>query len=123
MTDLLGLAWSAVRSHRLRSILSMIGIAIGVGSVVLLTSIGEGTKIFIIDQFTQFGANMMVVSPGKSETIGIPGLLGGTTRPLTIQDSVAIGRLPEIEFAAPVAFGNARVEAGQRGWALVENLQ
>ena len=83
-------------------------------SVVLLTSIGEGTKVFIIDQFTQFGANMMVVSPGKSETLGIPGLLGGTTRPLTIQDSVAIGRLPEIEFAAPLAFGNARVEAGQQ---------
>lgn len=115
MTDLLALAWSAVRSHRLRSVLSMIGIAIGVGSVVLLTSIGEGTKVFIIDQFTQFGANMMVVSPGKSETLGIPGLLGGTTRPLTIQDSVAIGRLPEIEFAAPLAFGNARVEAEQRG--------
>ena len=115
MADLVGLAWSAVRSHRLRSILSMIGIAIGVGSVVLLTSIGEGTKVFMVDQFTQFGTNMLVVTPGKSETLGIPGLLGGTTRALTIQDAIAIERLAEIEFAAPMAFGNARVEAGQRG--------
>lgn len=115
MADLIALALSSLRSHRLRSALSTLGIAIGVGSVVLLTSIGEGTRQFILDQFTQFGTNIIAINPGKSETVGIPGVLGGTTDPLTISDAMAIERLPQVESVVPLAFGSARVEAGNRG--------
>jgi putative ABC transport system permease protein len=115
VADLLRLAAHAVRSHRLRSLLSIIGIAIGVGSVILLTSIGEGTKVYLIDQFTQFGTDIVVVTPGKTETVGIPGILGGTTHPLTVEDAMALERLPQVVHAAPMAFGTARVEGGQRG--------
>ena len=64
----------ALRAHRLRSFLSMLGIAIGVAAVILLTSIGEGTRVYMVAQFTQFGTNLLAVNPGKSKTIGIPGV-------------------------------------------------
>ena len=115
MTDLFALALSAVRAHKLRSFLSTLGIAIGVGSVVLLTSIGEGTRQFMIDQFTQFGTNIIAVHPGKAQTVGIPGMLGGTTNPLTLEDALAIDRLPQIDKAVPMAMASARVEAGELG--------
>jgi putative ABC transport system permease protein len=115
MTDLLALALSAVRAHKLRSFLSTLGIAIGVGSVVLLTSIGEGTRQFMIDQFTQFGTNIIAVHPGKAQTIGIPGMLGGTTHPLTLEDALAIDRLPQVDKAVPMSMASARVEAGELG--------
>jgi len=52
--DLLRLAWSAIVLHRLRSALTMLGIVIGITSVILLTSLGEGTRRYILAEFTQF---------------------------------------------------------------------
>ncbi len=115
MSDLARLALAALRAHRLRSALSMLGIAIGIASVILLTSIGEGTRDYVLDQFTQFGTNLIAINPGKSKTLGIPGVLGGTTHKLTIDDSEALARLPFIEHAIPVAMGMARIEAGELG--------
>jgi putative ABC transport system permease protein len=113
--DLLHLASGALRAHRLRSFLSMLGIAIGVAAVILLTSIGEGTRVYVVSQFTQFGTNIIAVNPGKSKTFGIPGVLGGTTRKLTIDDAEALTRVHGVETVVPVTMGNARVEAGERG--------
>src|SRR5262245_17946023 len=115
MRDLIRLALSAVLSHRLRSALSMLGIAIGIASVILLTSIGEGTRRYMVGQFTQFGTNLMGIHPGKSETLGIPGVLGGTTHKLTLDDAAAVTRLPGVVEVVPVAVGSARVEARGRG--------
>ena len=113
--ELLYLAIGALVGHRLRSALSMLGIAVGVASVILLTSIGEGTRAYLLGQFTQFGTHLLVVTPGKSQTLGLPGVFGGTTHQLTIADAVALDRLPEVEVAMPMAFGQARVEAAGRG--------
>ncbi len=115
MGDLFHLAAGALRAHRLRSFLSMLGIAIGVAAVILLTSIGEGTRVYMVSQFTQFGTNILAINPGKSKTIGIPGALGGTTRKLTIDDAEALFRVPGVETVVPVVMGNARVQAGERG--------
>jgi putative ABC transport system permease protein len=112
--DLIRLALGAVRAHRLRSFLSMLGIAIGVAAVILLTSIGEGTRVYVLSQFTQFGTNIMAVNPGKSKTLGIPGVLGGSQRKLTLDDAEALARIPGIETMVPVTMGLARVEAGGR---------
>ncbi len=105
--------------QRLRSALSVLGIAIGIASVILLTSIGEGTRRYMIAEFTQFGTNLLAVNPGKSETIGVPGVLGGSTRQLTLGDAEALARLPGVEAVTPVAFGTARVEAYERGRSVV----
>jgi putative ABC transport system permease protein len=114
MRDLIRLAFGAVLSHRLRSGLSMLGIGIGIASVILLTSIGEGTRRYMVGMFTQFGTNLMGINPGKSKTSGIPGMFGGTTHKLTIDDALALKRLAGVEVAMPVAFGSARVEAPGR---------
>jgi putative ABC transport system permease protein len=113
--DLVRLAFGALRAHRLRSFLSMLGIAIGVAAVILLTSIGEGTRVYILSQFTQFGTNILAVNPGKAKTLGIPGVLGGTTHKLTIDDAEALTRIPGVETVVPFAMGQGRVEAGERG--------
>jgi putative ABC transport system permease protein len=113
--DLGSIALGAVRGHRLRSFLSMLGIAIGIAAVILLTSIGEGTRRYMIAEFTQFGTNVLAVNPGKTETAGIPGVFGGTTHKLTIDDAQSLARLPGVEKVVPVAMGQARVEAGARG--------
>jgi putative ABC transport system permease protein len=115
MRDLIRLALSSVLSHRLRSVLSMLGIGIGIASVILLTSIGEGTRRYLMGMFTQFGTNIIAVNPGKSETTGIPGAFGGTTHKLTVDDALALSRLSGVEVVMPLAFGSARVEANGRG--------
>jgi putative ABC transport system permease protein len=72
-----------------------------------------------VQEFTQFGTNHLQINPGKVETMGIPGVMGGTTHKLTIEDSEALRRIPGVEKAVPVAFGQARVEADGRGRSVV----
>ena len=105
----------AIRGQRLRSFLSALGVAIGVTAVIVLTSLGEGTRDYIVGQFTQFGTSIVAVNPGKVKTLGVPGALGGTTHKLTIDDAEALRRIPNVEEVVPVAFGQARVEGGGRG--------
>ncbi len=112
MRDLLIFALRTVAAQRLRSALSVLGIAIGIGSVILLTSIGEGTRRYVLDQFSQFGTNILAINPGKTKTSGIPGIFGGSTRPLTIDDSEALLRIRGVEAVVPVAYGTARVSGG-----------
>ncbi len=115
LVEQLRFAAAALVGHRLRSALSIVGVGIGVAAVVLLTSLGEGVRQYIVGQFTQFGTNLVAVSPGKVKTFGIPGVLGGTTHKLTIEDAEALRRLVGVECVVPVAFGQALVEAGGRG--------
>jgi putative ABC transport system permease protein len=112
--DVFRLTWGAVRAHRLRTFLTMLGIAIGTASVILLTSIGEGMRYFILHQFTQFGTNLISIHPGKTQTFGVPGL-ASTTRKLTIDDAEQLRRVHGVERIVPIVFGSARVEYGNRG--------
>jgi putative ABC transport system permease protein len=105
----------ALRGQRLRSFLSAVGVAIGVASVILLTSLGEGTRAYIVNQFTQFGTSLIGINPGKVETVGIPGIFQGTTHKLTIDDSEALRRVPGVNEVVPLVVGHARVEGGGRG--------
>ncbi len=119
MRDLFTLTAGALVSHRLRSLLSMLGIAVGIGSVVLLTSIGEGTRVYLVSQFSQFGTNLLQINPGKAKTLGIPGVLGGTTHKLTLDDTEAISRLPGVQEVMPTAYGTARVESQGKARSVV----
>ncbi len=113
--DLLALAWGALTARRLRSALTMLGILIGIASVILLTSIGEGTRGYILGEFTQFGTHVLAIQPGKVKTTGIPGSVVGTIRKLTIEDGEALLKVPGVERYVPLGLGMARVEAGDRG--------
>jgi len=114
MGDLLRLAYGALRGHRQRSMLSMLGIAIGIAAVVLLTSIGEGTRRYILGQFAQFGTHIVAINPGKQETFGVPGMMGGTTQKLTLADAAALQRVPGVELIVPMVVGQGQVEARGR---------
>jgi putative ABC transport system permease protein len=116
--DTLRFVVDALRGHRLRTALSGLGVAIGVAAVILLTSLGEGTRDYIVAQFTQFGTSLVAINPGKTETVGLPGVLGGTTHKLTIDDAEALRQIPGVEHVTPVAWGQARVEGGGRGRAV-----
>ena len=83
--DFTRLATGAIFAHRLRSALTTLGIAVGIAAVVLLTSIGEGIHRYVLSEFTQFGTHLIIVTPGRTLTHGVPGLLK-TIRPLTLED-------------------------------------
>lgn len=111
--EILRLAWGAVAARRLRSGLTVLGIVIGIASVILLTSLGEGTRHYIVAEFTQFGTHILSITKGKTTTSGVPGL-SPTVRKLTIDDAEALYRVPGILKVLPGAYGTARVEWGER---------
>ncbi len=102
----------AIGFHRLRSFLTALGIAIGVAAVVMLTSMGSGLNHYIIGEFSEFGANNLIVMPGKPDTVGIgpPGVLN-TQRPLTIEDAEAISDIPGILITSGNRVGSSEMEA------------
>ena len=105
----------SIIAQRMRSFLTSLGIAIGVICVIFLTGVGEGMQSYIISQFSQFGTNIIGISPGKTETMGMPmGAIGGTTRPLTFEDAEALERLPIVDVAVPVSAGSAEIEYKDR---------
>ncbi|MFZ0726393.1 MAG: ABC transporter permease [Desulfobacterales bacterium] len=112
--DLIRMSLGAVLSHRMRSFLTALGIAVGVAAVVLLTSLGEGVHRFVLSEFTQFGTNLIGITPGKTTTVGISGAIISNVRPMTIDDAEAVKQIPEVISAVPVVQGNAPVEFGKR---------
>lgn len=108
--DFLKLTSSSLIAHRARSLLTALGIAVGIAAVVLLTSIGEGLQHFVMAQFTQFGTTIVAINPGKATTAGTSVGIFGTERPLTIDDATALERLPSAFAVVPVVQGNAEVE-------------
>jgi len=114
INDSAKLAVGALSSQRMRSFLTALGIAVGIASVVLLTSIGEGIHKFVLSEFTQFGTNLIAVTPGKKTTAGMSGAVISNVRPLSIDDALALGRIPKILAMVPFVQGNAPVEFGKR---------
>jgi len=104
----------SVVSQKMRSFLTSLGIAIGVVCVIFLTGLGQGLQTYIISQFTQFGSNIIGISPGKTETMGMPLGVFGTVKPLTFEDAKALERLPVIDVAVPVSAGNGEIEYGEK---------
>lgn len=105
----------AIGFHRLRSFLTALGIAIGVAAVVMLTSMGSGLNHYIIGEFSEFGANNLVIMPGKPDTVGIgpPGVMN-TQRPLTIEDAEAVANIPGVLITAGNRVGSSELEVDGR---------
>ena len=114
-TDLLGFAFGALAGHRLRSVLTLLGVAIGVAAVLLLTALGEGARRYVVRQFASLGTNLLVVVPGRTDTTGgIPGI-GGTPKDLTLEDVQALAReIPESREIAALAMGTEEVAYRER---------
>lgn len=102
--DYLGLLWSTVllgiNTHKLRSFLTMLGIVIGVTSVIVLMSIGSGSEQNILNRIGSLGANLVTIRPGAVSFGGVRGAMGGAST-LTLEDAEAIAELPYIAVVAP----------------------
>ena len=112
--DLFTLSTRSLTAHRLRSFLTLLGIAVGIAAVILLTSIGEGVHRFVLNEFTQFGTNVIEIAPGKTKASGGPGGLQTTVRLLTLEDAEALARIPGITAVTPNVWGNSEVAANGR---------
>ncbi|UTW08777.1 ABC transporter permease [Pseudomonas benzenivorans] len=110
--DALRLTGSALLSRPLRSLLTLLGVAIGIAAVALLTAIGEGLRDYVQDNFAQFGTRNVSVRPGLTQTAGLGGLLG-SVRPLSIADADALRRLPHVEAVVPIIQGHGDVQYGR----------
>lgn len=110
-TDLVKLAMRSIASRKQRSLLTALGLIIGIAAVVILTSIGRGIHRFVLAEFTQFGTHLIAVYPGKTTTFGLSGATISTVRPLSISDTVSLHNLDQVIEVMPVIQGNARIEA------------
>jgi len=110
ITDFIRFTYDSLRAHRLRTVLTALGIAVGIAAVILLTSIGEGLHRFVIAEFTQFGTNLINVTPGRIQTHGASLGAVNTVRPLSIDDAIALKRAPHVQLADPLVQGNSDVK-------------
>ncbi len=112
--DLLRFAAGALSGARLRSLLSLLGVSIGVAAVVILTALGEGARRYVVDQFSTLGTNLLAVVPGRTETTGaLPGVIG-TPNDLTLDDARAVARrIAQARQVAPIAMSTDVVSHGE----------
>jgi len=114
LRDFIHLAATSLAARRLRSVLTSLGIGVGIAAVVLLTSIGEGVHRYVLSEFTQFGTTLVGINPGRTTTHGTSMGVFGSERPLSIEDAEALKQLSFVEAVVPFVQGNAEVEAGNR---------
>jgi putative ABC transport system permease protein len=112
---MLGEAWRAMGANRLRTFLTMLGMVIGVGAVVLMMSIGQGAQYAIKQSIAAMGSNLFILISGSTSTSGArSGGGGGYT--LNVGDADAIAELPGVQAVAPIQTGRAQVVYGPNNW-------
>jgi putative ABC transport system permease protein len=116
--ETLWISLDAVRTHRTRSLLTVLGIWIGIASVTLTVGLGQGAAQQVKAQINSLGSNLLVVSPGSSTSGGIRGGRGSATT-LTATDATALSDpvvAPDIAHVAPVRSSSALLTAGASTW-------
>lgn len=109
--DLLRLSIARLGTSRLRTALTMLGIVIGVASVVALVAVGQGATSGITNRLEGLGTNLLTINAGASTTSGTRGLAGSATT-LTLDDATAIAELDGVAGVAPELSTSAFVVAG-----------
>ena len=109
--DAIAFALMSLGSNRVRTLLMLLAMSIGVAAVVLLTGIGNGARLYIVDQFSSLGTNLVIVIPGRAETASnTPAtLVGETPRDLTLSDARALVRDDTVRRIAPLNIGEMNI--------------
>ncbi len=108
---------SAIRAHALRSVLTMLGIVIGVAAVIAMVAVGNGARERVNAQIQSLGANLIIVIPGNI-TQGGARLGTGNASTLTDADAQALKtEIPAVQAAAPLVRGGVQVVSGGQNWA------
>jgi putative ABC transport system permease protein len=109
-------ALSALRANTVRSVLTTLGIIIGVGAVILIVSLGEGASASVSSQLQGLGTNLLTVMPGSAQSFGARGGAGSVTT-LTAADTDAIASLEGVTSVSPLVSGNVQVIAASQNWS------
>ncbi len=113
----LRIAARALRVNKMRSILTVLGIVVGVAAVVCMISVGAGAQAEISERMRTLGTNLVLVIPGAQTKSGRARLESGTQPTLTEEDAAAIRReLPDVQVAAPLLSRSMPVVAANRNW-------
>lgn len=109
----------AIRAHRLRSALTMLGIVIGISSVILTVGLGLGAQAEVAARIDALGSNLLIVSPGSdTSSSGVRGGFGSAST-LTLTDAAAVADTsvaPDVTAVAPVVSSQAALVAGTANW-------
>ncbi|GGC86430.1 ABC transporter permease [Undibacterium terreum] len=104
-------AFRAMNANRLRTSLTMLGIIIGITSVVMMLAVGDSARKFISKELEVLGSNLMIISPGANRTQGVKARTG-TAPSLSVDDAVALDGLSSLNGAAPALQGFFQISAG-----------
>ncbi len=113
---MLGEAWRAMGANRLRTLLTMLGMVIGVGAVVLMMAVGQGAQYAVSQTISAMGSNLFILISGSNSAGGVRSGSGNAPS-LTVNDGDAIAELPGVQNVAPVHPGNAQIVYGPNNWS------
>lgn len=109
------MAWGSITSNKMRSLLTMLGIIIGVAAVIALMSIGYGVQSKIESNISSLGSNTITITPGTGRKPGVRPA-AGSMQTLTYKDYLAVRNLPNIKYAAPLVSTSYLVVSGNKNW-------
>ena len=109
------MAWHSIVSNKLRSLLTMLGIIIGVSAVIALMSVGYGVKADIENDISSLGSNTITITPGANDKPGMKSA-AGSMKNLSYKDYLAIQNLPNIDLAAPIVSDSYITVNGNKNW-------
>ncbi len=115
IAPMLSEAWRAMGANRLRTFLTMLGMVIGVGAVILMLAIGQGAQYLVDQSIASMGSNLFIILSGSTTAGGVR-MGSGAVPTLTVGDSQAISELPNIAAVAPSAPGSAQLVYGPNNW-------
>ncbi|HVT79102.1 MAG TPA: ABC transporter permease [Phycisphaerae bacterium] len=104
-------AFKSLWANKLRSLLAMLGIIIGVGAVIAMIALGAGVQAQVSAQFSALGTNLLVVRPAQRQSGGV---FSGTNQNLSVDDAMALAKLPDVDCTSPVVQTNAQVKFMER---------
>jgi putative ABC transport system permease protein len=116
LANMLREAWRAMAANKLRTFLTMLGLVIGVGAVVLMMAIGQGAQTLVKEAVASMGSNLFIVLSGGTTTSGARSG-SGSAPTLTLADAQAIAELPSVAAVAPTQFGSAQLVYGANNWS------
>jgi len=114
--SMLSEAWMAMWANRLRTILTMLGMVIGVGAVILMLAVGQGAQQQVQASIASMGSNLFIILSGSSTSGGLR-MGGGATPTLTVADAQSLEELPMLVAVAPSSPGTAQMVYGPNNWS------
>ena len=113
---MLTLAWQSVLKNKMRTLLTMLGIVIGVGAVIVMVAVGQGARSKIEQQINSLGTNLIIITPGTINQGGV-NQGAGTFNRLTVEDAEKLKReATTLTGVSPVIMTRAQVIANQTNW-------